>query len=324
MKSGNGWAILILGFLALFISGIPSALAASDFPNRYMDLTIPYGPGGPTDVGTRLFKDKVEKILGQPFVFSFKPGANGAVGTLYAKGCKPDGYSLLMASVTTLVLSQLTSKKPPEYTLDDFTPICNYTYVPLIFCVNQNSPYKTMADFIKAAKTKKMRYNTTGMFTQAHIAMEALGRAAGFSAIHIPYSSGAAAVMTALLGGHVDISVSGTTGVEAGNLRILAVAQENRWDNYPDVPTLKELGYPLRVELYYSLWAPKGTPKEVVDKIYGAFRRALNENREEITRLAKGVNQIVHLLGPEETLRVYREQSEFFKKEFEKMVKETK
>jgi tripartite-type tricarboxylate transporter receptor subunit TctC len=319
MKMRKGWTLLITGLLFFCVNGISSALAASDYPTRYIDLVIPYAPGGSTDFAPKLFKDKVEKILGQPLVFTYKPGASGALGTIYAKGSKPDGYTLLMGTVTTLALSQLTSKRPAEYTLDDFTPICNLTYVPLIFCVNQDSPYKTMADFIKAAKTKKMKYSTTGASTQGNIAMEALGRAAGFTAIHIPYSSGAAAVMTAVLGGHVDMSVSGAIGMErSANLRVLAVAQEKRWDIYPDVPTLKELGYPIRVELYYSLWAPKGIPKEIVDKIYAAFKKTLEENREEIIKIAEGANQILYLAGPEELLRVYRDQSEFLKRTLQK------
>jgi tripartite-type tricarboxylate transporter receptor subunit TctC len=319
------WILSIIGFLFFCVSGISLALAASDYPTRYIDLVIPYAPGGSTDLVPRFFKDKVEKILGQPFVFTYKPGASGVMATAYVKGCKPDGYTLLVTSVTTLVTSQIISKRPAEYTLDDFTPICNLSYAPLTFSVKDESPYKTMEEFIKVAKTKKMQYSTTATFSQAHVAMDALGRAAGFTAIHIPYSSGSASGQTAVLGGHVDMSVAAAGGLEgAGRLRILAVAQENRWGLHPDVPTLKELGYPISVELYQSLWAPKGTPKEIVDRIYGAFKKVAEDNKEEMTQLLNRSDKVLQLLGPQELIRVYRDQSEFFKKEFEKMTRGAK
>ena len=114
------------------------------------------------------------------------------------------------------------------------------------------------------------------------------------------------------------MSVCGPTGMES-QMRILTVAQDDRWELHPEVPTLKELGYPIKGELYYSLWAPKGTPKEVVDKIYSAFKRALEENREEITKRGKAGNQIIFLSGPDELWKTYRDSYDFYKRTIERM-----
>ena len=309
--------IFIVEWVMVLMVGVSVVSAASDYPNRYIDLIIPYGPGGATDVASRLFKDKVEQILGQPIVFSYKPGATGAVGALYAKGSKPDGYTLLMVSTTTLILPPLT-RKGADYTMEDFAPVCGITYIPQIFCVKEDSPYKTMADFIQAAKTKRMKYSTVGAMGISHICMEALSRGAGFQAIHVPYTTGGAAAMTAVLGGHVDMSVCGPTGMEQ-QLRILAVAQQKRWALHPEVPTLKELGYPISGEAYFSFWAPKGIPKGISDKIYGAHKKVLGENKEDITKRANAANQIVSLLDSEELGKISRDSNEFFKKMIERI-----
>ena len=317
---GRKWIVFTVGFVMALVGEISFTLAASDYPTRYIEVIIPYAPGGGTDAINRCYKDKVEKALGQPLVYTYKPGATGVVGSLYVKDSKPDGYTLLVASTSTMILPPLTKRgEGAKYTMDDFAPICTFSYNPLFFCVKKDSHYKTMADFIRAAKTKKLKYSTNGVFTSAHITMEAFSREAGFQAIHMPYSSGAAAAMTAVLGGHADMSVVGPTGIE-GQLRILAVAQESRSELNPEVPSLKELGYSISKEPnYYSLWAPKGTPKEIVDKIYGAYKKALEENKSEITNRAKGVSHIPCTLSPEELLKVYRSTSDFFKKEIEKM-----
>jgi tripartite-type tricarboxylate transporter receptor subunit TctC len=305
--------ILFAGIVTLLVFGIYSALLASNYPTRSIELISPNAPGGGMDFAANLFKNKVERILGQPIILNFKTGAAGVTGTVYAKSCKPDGYTLMLASISTLVISPLT-KKGAGYNLDDFTPICTLTAIPLVFCVREDSPYKTMQDFIQAAKTKKIKYATHGAFTTAHICMEALGRMAGFQATHIPHT-GAAAAMTASLGGHVDMAISATTAfVGPGRLRILTIAQEKRFEDYPDVPTLKELGYPLSGEITYSLWAPKGIPKEIVNRIYEAYKRALEENREEIIKVARGGEQTVLLLNGEELRKKYQGQYEFYKK----------
>jgi tripartite-type tricarboxylate transporter receptor subunit TctC len=313
MRTGKGWIILLVGFVTLFILDTSSAVASSEYPNRPIEIICPTAPGGGLDFALNLFKNKVEKIMGQPIFLVHKPGAAGATGTVYAKGCKSDGYTLMGATISSLIIPPL-SKRGAGYILDDFTAVCNLTAIPVVFCVKEDSSYKTMPDFIQAAKTKKMKYATPGAFTNVHILMEALGKEAGFQAIHIPHT-GAAAGMAAVLGGHVDMLVAASAGfVGPGRLRIIATAEEKRLEDYPDVPTLKELGYPFIIESLDSLWAPKGVPKEIVDKLFQAHRKAFEENREEMTRLAKTGEQTVHILNGEELRKKYQYQSEFYRK----------
>jgi len=298
---------------AMLLSGAAVASAA-DYPDRPIDLVIPYAPGGGADIATTAFKDKVAKIVGQPLISNFKPGAGGATGSAFVAQAKADGYTFLVGSNSPLIIAPLT-KKGTGYTLADFTPVCNISAVPLVWCVKEDSPYKTMPEFIQAAKTKKMKYSTYGVLTAAHICMEALGRAAKFQAVHIPYS-GASTAMSAALGGHVDIAIaSGSAGMAGpGKLRILAIAEDKRLAAYPDVPTLKELGYPVYGLTYFGLWAPKGTPRERIQKVYEAHRKVAEVNGAEIAEILKNVEHTMLVLSPEELGKTYQADFEFQKK----------
>jgi len=300
-------------FFAMLLSGAAVASAA-DYPDRPIDLVIPYAPGGGADIATTAFKDKVAKIVGQPLISNFKPGAGGATGSAFVAQAKADGYTFLVGSNSPLIIAPLT-KKGTGYTLADFTPVCNISAVPLVWCVKEDSPYKTMPEFIQAAKTKKMKYSTYGVLTAAHICMEALGRVAKFQAVHIPYS-GASTAMSAALGGHVDIAIaSGSAGMAGpGKLRILAIAEDKRLAAYPEVPTLKELGYPIYGLTYFGLWAPKGTPRERIQKVYEAHRKVAEVNGAEIAEILKNVEHTMLVLSPEELGKTYQADFEFQKK----------
>ncbi len=313
-RTAKGTFLLLMAVSMILAAGAFSSLGAAGYPNRPIEIVIPYAPGGGADIASTAYKDKAAKILGQPIISNFKPGAGGATGSAYVAQAKPDGYTLLIGSNSPLVIAPLT-KKGTGYTLDDFTPVCNLSAVPLVWCVKEDSPYKTMKDFIAAAKTKKMKYSTYGALTAAHLAMEALAKAAGFQAIHIPYS-GAATAMTAALGGHVDIAIaSGSAGmVGPGKLRMLAIAYDKPLDNYPNVPTLKEIGYPISVLTYFGVWAPKGTPKADIQKFYEAHKRVAKESGPEISAILKNVEHTMMFLSPEELGAAYREDLAFTKK----------
>jgi len=309
MKTVRRWKVVIAGIMVSLLIGISPALAAADYPTRAIDVVIPFGPGGGTDLTVRLFKDHVEKLLGQPLVVVYKPGAAGVIAGAYVKESKPDGYTLFVSSNTALVSAILARKA--DFTLDDFVPICTLTLSPTIFSVNKDSPYKTFKDFTEAAKTKKMKYATTSTFSTGHVIIEAIGRKEGFEALQVPAGGGAKAA-TAVLGGHVDASFVSPVGIES-QLRILAVNMAERWDAYPDVPTLVELGYPNVLETYFSVFAPKGTPKEIIDKIHGAYVKAFESNKEEISKVSKNTHQIARILGPAELGKITRDSHVFFK-----------
>ena len=307
------WVGVFWGVVILLMAGAQIAQAA-DYPDRPVELVIPYAPGGGADIATTAYKERAAKALGQPLVSVFKPGAGGAAGSAFVAQAKPDGYTLLVGSNSPLVIAPLT-KKGTGYTLEDFAPVCNLSAVPLVWCVKEDSPYKTMKEFITAARTKKMRYSTYGALTAAHIAMEALAKAANFQAIHVPYS-GAATAMSAAMGGHVDIAIaSGSAGMAGpGKLRMLAIAHSKRLEGYLDIPTLSELGYPINVLTYFGLWAPRGTPRENIQKVYEAHKKAAEERGKEIAETLKKVEHNMLLLSPEDLGAAYRADYDFHKK----------
>ncbi len=311
--------LILTGIMILLIFGSSDVFAASDYPNRPIEIVIPYPPGGAAEIVVRPYKERVSKILGQPIVFAFKPGAGGAAGATYVKNAKPDGYTLMSGSTTPVALLPLV-KKDLTYTLEDFDFVCNLTVTPLVWLVKDDSPYKTMKDFIQAAKTKKMKYTTPGANTISHICMEALGKAAGFQSILIPYPGGNPA-LAAVLGGHAEVGITpGSLGMAGpGKLRVIGVAQDKRSPFYPDAQTLAELGYPIDGSNYSGLEAPKGTPKEILQKIYEAHKKVVEEFGKELRDYYSAFENSVHLTGPEEMKKIY--QSEYSLRK--KMIEET-
>ncbi|MGZ9005511.1 MAG: tripartite tricarboxylate transporter substrate binding protein, partial [Burkholderiales bacterium] len=241
MATRTASKVMVVGIVALLLIGASAAsaaAAAASYPNRPMEYVIPFGPGGGTDLTLRLYKDKVEKILGQPIVMTYKPGAGGVVAGGYVMTTKPDGHTIFTISNTSLVTSILARKA--SFTLDDFAPVCTLTLTTTMLVVKRESPYKTLKDFIEAAKSQKMTFSTTAAFSAAHFIIEAIGRQEGFQAKAVAMGGGAKA-MLAVLGGHVDMAAVSATGIE-NQLRILAVNTTERWPYHPEVPTLRELG----------------------------------------------------------------------------------
>src|SRR4051812_49106810 len=285
--------VIALAGCGLIVGGPRVTFAQTAFPDRFITIVVPLSPGGGADLTFNFFKDKVAAVLGQPLVVTHKPGAAGAVGTNFVAKSKADGYTLLLANKGGLISTPLTMKDA-GYTMADFVPICLLTRSPSIFYVRDDSPYKSLKDYIEAARKKPLNYATYGALSLSHLSMLLVEKASGFEATHIPYA-GAAESNLALLGGHVDMAIgtSSASLVGPGKLRALAVSADKRWDLYPNVPTLKELGFPVvkgdPFGAMFSLWAPKGTPKETIATIYRAFKRVVDENRQEI---AKGLQNV--------------------------------
>ena len=317
MKKQKNQIIFTVVFVAVSLCSISSLLAQSGYPTQPIEVVFPFNPGGGADISFRLYKDRVENILKQPIICNYKPGAGGMLATVFVKDTKQDGYTLVEASDSSLSIPPLT-KKEAKYTLDDFSSVATLTRSPMILCVKQDSLYKTIQEFIEGAKKKKMTYSTTGTGSNPHIVMEAVSRAAGFQAIHIPYSAGGAASMTAVLGGHVDFSFCNPTGLER-QLRVLAVGEDTRSELYPDLPNFRELGYPVGLTVYFTLWGPKGIPRDIVDKINRAFKGALDESGGEISKRARDMGYVAVVLSPEELRKVYQSNYDFLKEEVKRM-----
>ena len=303
--------VMLVAFLAINIS---SSWAATDFPNRTIEIMMGQPPGGSSDLTTRIFKEYVSKILGVPVVSVYKPGASAAIASTLVAKAKSDGYTLLIGSDTPLVIGPLT--KEVGYTLDDFTPITSYALTPVPLYVKDDGPYKTMKDFIQASKaSNNLKNGNVGMPGVTHIVLESLAKMVGYRAIHIPFD-GTAKLLTSVLGGHVDIGCCASSGgmVGPGRIRVLASPSHKRSEIFPNVPTLEELGYPIYGEILYALWAPKGTPKEVINKIYLAHKQAMEEHGKEITQSYRNMEMSVSVLSPDEVAASFQHSHEYFKK----------
>jgi len=313
-----GLSVFVL--VTSFFLEIPLVSEASDYPSRPIEIVVPFAPGGLPETIIRPFPGRLQKIFGQPVVVVFKPGAGGAAGSAFVARAKPDGYTLLVGSTSPLVLVPLTSKKDLGYTLEDFTYVCNLTVTPSVWLVKEDSPYKTLKDLIQAARTKKIKYSTPGTNTILHICMEALGKAAEFKAIHIPYSGGNPA-LAAVLGGHADVGITpGSLGMAGpGKLRAIGVALEKRSPLLPDVTSLGELGYHIDGSTYCGLEAPKGTPKEIVEKVYEAIKKVFDENAKELNDYYTRYEMTIHLLDPQGMEGLYKAEYKLRKK----MIEET-
>ncbi|HWU37154.1 MAG TPA: tripartite tricarboxylate transporter substrate binding protein, partial [Candidatus Acidoferrum sp.] len=247
---------------------------------------------------------------GQPIVVVNKPGGGSAIGAAYLRTEKPDGYTIgILASGA--VLSQHMRKVPYD-SAKDFTPIMQYAVYLYGFVVRADAPWKTFKEVIDYAKANpgKIRYGTAGPGTPQHLVMERLALKENIKWTHIPFDGGGPAV-AALLGGHLE-AVSQTTEwkkhVESGRLRLLAVYGEKRMADFPNVPTLLELGYDITAPSLICIVGPKGVPPKIVETLHGAFKKAI-ENPDFI-KMSDQMDQPVLYRSPQDLGRHLTEMNE--------------
>lgn len=292
--------------LALLVAGATPAWA--QYPNRAINMIVPYAPGGGADLGSRVIADRMAEFLGQRMVSVYKPGGGGSLGAAFVAKAAPDGYTVLVGSQTPLVLSPIVKKM--DYKLDDFALVGNYGCIPLWLAVKSDARWKTLKEFVDEAKkgAGKLTVGSYGKLTMAEFVIQLFSKHAGISLTHVPFKSSGEA-LTNVLGKNVDAAlVSGAGGLlESGAVRILAVAEKARLDGLPGVPTFSDVGYPVVVRACYSFAVPKSTPKEVVDRLYQAQRKAFERYPSEIAQGLRKVELWSSLSSPEEAVAGYRE-----------------
>ncbi len=272
--------ILVAAILAL----AAAALHAQDaYPTKPVTMIAPFPPGGVADIVGRPLAAAMEKTLKQPVLVVNRSGAGGAVGTAAVAKAAPDGYTILMSlsSISIFPVSDPMNGKPAPYQLRDFAPIALVTADPTVLVVAADSPYKTIQEFIAAAKAypNQMNYSSSGVYGTLHVAMEMFASAAGIKMFHVPYQGGGPAV-AALLGGQVHALASGPAAavgqIKGGKMRALAGWGDKRLPLFPDLPTFKELGYK-DVEFYIwsGVLAPAATPAPVLLRLREAVRAAV-------------------------------------------------
>jgi len=254
---------------------------AQAWPTKAIRIINPFPAGGGTDTFARPLAAKLGQALGQTVYIENQGGAGGTVGATNASRAAPDGYTFFMGAIHHTIAESVYAKLP--YNIEkDFIPITVVAYVPQVMVVHPKHPFKTIKELVDYAKANpnKLNVGSPGSGTAHHLAMELFMNVTGTKMVHIPYK-GAGPMMQDFIAGTVDVVFDGmgtsATQMKAGRLRGLAIATPKRAEQFPDIPTMDEVGVPgMVVSTWYALWAVKGTPKEVVDRMYQETVKAMN------------------------------------------------
>jgi tripartite-type tricarboxylate transporter receptor subunit TctC len=267
--------------LAAVLALVSSGILAQTYPARPVTIVVPFAPGGIADITARPLAIALGNVLSQSLVIENHPGAGGAVGIAYAGRQKADGYTLLMALSSILVIpeAEKAGGRPPSYQVSQFAPIALIAADPVVLIVPAQSAWKTTADLIADAKSRpgKISYSSSGLYGAIHVPMEMLAQAAGVQLLHVPYQSGGQA-MNALIAGQVDLSAQSpgvaSPHLKSGRVRALAQWGRQRIKAMPEVGTLTEQGYEAEFYIWSGLFAPAATPPEVMMRLRSAVKEA--------------------------------------------------
>jgi tripartite-type tricarboxylate transporter receptor subunit TctC len=273
-------AALVLAAAAATAAALPALAGAQDFPQHPVRMVLPYPAGGPTDLLARVVAVKMGESLGQSVVVDNKPGASGMIGAETVVRAAADGYTIL-ANASLHVINPSIQPKMRYDAFKDFVPITQLAEVPLVLVVNNASPVKTVQDLIAYANSQggALNFGSAGNASAQHLAGESFKLAAKVPMQHVPYK-GSAPALTDLMGGQIqlmfDSMPSAMPFIKSGKLRAVAVTTVRRASALPNVPTVAESGLPgFDISTWYGLWAPRGTPAPVVEKLAAHAASAL-------------------------------------------------
>ena len=310
--------LFVLVVVMAFIAAIP--VQAAGFPEKEVQIIIPWAPGGATDLIFRAVAAATEKHLGKAVVIVNRAGGGGAVGYTEGAQARPDGYTLTSA-VTPLTI--LPHQVKTAFTYQNFEAVINVVRDPAMFLVRSEAPWKDVKEFLEQAKKNPgmISVGNSGAGGGVHLIAMAFEKAMGVKFNHIPFSGGGPSV-TALLGGHINaVSVSppeGISQVQAGKLRIIALFSEKRFDMFPNIPTCKEQGVNFAMGQWRGLAAPKGTPPAVIQKLHDAFKKGMED--AGFKKNAKDMAVNLEYLSSSDFAKVMAADHEFYGK----LVKEIK
>ena len=302
---------MVQAFIAAALLAVAAVAGAQQgYPNRPIKLIVPWPPGGGVDTAARILSQPLAERLGQPIVVDNKPGVAGNLGTAAGAKEAPDGYTLIMGSLSP------NSVNPHLYSKLGFDPIKDFEYVALAYIVPSflvvpaNSPANSAKDLVAIAKASpgKLNFGSGGVGSSQHLFSVMFNTSTGIQAVHVPYK-GTAPAETGLIAGEIDYMVDPPTAlpyVESGRMKALAVASDRRSAALPNVPTLDEVGIPnVHTSTWYGVLAPAGTPKAIVDRLNREINAVLKMpdiqarllknaaqsydwSSEEFTKFAKG------------------------------------
>jgi tripartite-type tricarboxylate transporter receptor subunit TctC len=286
--------ILSITILALCAAISASGARAQDYPHKPIRIIVPYTAGGSSDFVARTVAAKLQENLKSPVVVENKPGGNAQIGCDYVAKSAPDGYTLLLAGMTTHAAAPALYKKLPYDTIKDFAPITNVIVSPLVIVVNPTVQAQTLKEFVALAKANpgKLNYGSAGVGNTLHLAGEVFRMTTGTDLVHVPYK-GASQALGDLLGGSIqvmfDLPQTPLSNIQAGKLRALAVTSNERLALMPNVPTTAEAGFPgFTFGTWIGLVAPAGTPPAIVSRLYTEIVKAAGQPdvREAFAKLA--------------------------------------
>jgi len=291
----------IIRAVAVFLSAL--GLAHAQYPQRPIQIIVPFSAGGSVEVVSRLVSEPLAEALGTSVVIDIRPGASGMIGTQAVTTSKPDGYTLLASSSIHVMVPHLYGKTLKYDALNDLQPVSMITSVPLVLVTAPSMPFNTVAELIAWGKAQPEGvYYASSVGSSAHVAGELFGRETGVQVTHVPYKgSGNAAidVMAGRVALTFDPLTSAMPHIQSGMFKPLAVASKERSPMLPDVPTFAELGYPnFDLSTWHGIWAPRDVPKPVIDLLSKELGRI--SHMPELEQRIKGLGAIAVGSNPEE------------------------
>ncbi len=280
-----GGMLLCLSFVG---SSMPAQAQAQSWPDRPIKFVVPFAPGGANDLIGRAAAEGVSKRLGQPVIVDNKPGAGALIGTDFVAKAKPDGYTFLVGAVGVVTNGFLHEKLP--YAESDLVPVGMIAVAPSVIVVHPSVPANNLKEFVAWAKAQGggINFATAGGGSTPHFVSEMLKEATGLNVTIVPYKSGSegvVAVMSNNVAATSEASIVIIPQVKAGKVKAIATTYDTRISAYPSIPTTKEEGFPsVRIGHWAGLFAPKGTPQAIIDKLNDALQAALNskEMRDQL------------------------------------------
>jgi tripartite-type tricarboxylate transporter receptor subunit TctC len=279
--------------------------AQSSYPNRSVKIVVPFAPGGASDFVGRIMQPRLSELLGQPIVIENRGGAAGTIGMEVAARSAPDGYTLVLANVGSMAINPGVFTNLPINNLRDFTPVTQVVDVPGVLIVHPSVAANSVKELVAYVKANpgKLNYASPGSGSQNRLEMEILRRAeGGMDMVHVPYKGGAGPAVTGLVAGETQMmfsTVSSALGhIKGGRLKALAITSAKRLEQLPEVPTMKESGYPDGASgSWQGVLVPTGTPREVVERLYAVLVQTM-KTPDVMERLAKGGAEAVTSASP--------------------------
>jgi len=308
---------MIKHYIAKTVAVVAAAVAIATtahaaYPEKPITIVVGFPPGTSTDAVARILANKMGKDLGQPFIVENKPGVGGSLGAGMVARSKPDGYTVVLSATAPMNINPHVYKSLPYDAGNDFEPVGQTTWLPYILVINNTKNIKTFQDLIGYAKKnpEKLTYASIGKGTTSHLLMELLMKRTGTKMVHIPYS-GSTQSQTDVIGGNVDMTfdtvVSAMPHVKSGKLNALAVSVANRAKLAPDVPTIQEQGVTnFNMGAWLGIFAPKGTPRDIVEKLHTELNNALSDKDTNAKLIALG-SEVVMSESPEAFKKMVQE-----------------